>query len=117
MRLLATILLLGLCHYQVEARNVFSSLLDSSGEDSLLHPSLTKETSKATKITPRAAACLNSQTFSYYFDNLQRQCKDVRLKEDRRNAMCQIEVVRENCPQSCGECCEVCSRCARLITD
>jgi len=105
MWLLSTILL-GLCHCQVEASNVFSSSLDPSGEDSLRPPSITKEISKPIKITPRAAACLNSRVFSYFFDNIQRQCKNVRLKEDRRYAMCQIEDVRENCPQSCGDCCE-----------
>jgi len=106
---LSSTLLLGLFLGQVvEARHdIFSSLLDSPEEDP---PPFftTKELSKPIKITPRASACLNSRTFSYFYENKQRQCANVRLKEGRRQEMCQFEDVRENCPQSCGICCEVC---------
>lgn len=35
-----------------------------------------------------------------------RSCKNIRIKESRRQRLCQVQEVRDNCPQTCGICCE-----------
>jgi len=35
-----------------------------------------------------------------------KDCKWIRYKEDRRLAYCNVDEVVDNCPLSCGECCE-----------
>ncbi len=50
--------------------------------------------------------CLNDQDYKYEDGEKMRSCANIRLKEERRTALCQKEEVRESCPQTCGICCE-----------
>jgi hypothetical protein len=51
-------------------------------------------------------ACLNSPTYRYDHDDQGHGCQWIRNKEDRRISLCQESEVREECPQTCGICCE-----------
>lgn len=51
------------------------------------------------------AACLNSDDW-YYESNKDHGCQWVRMREYRRKALCKLDDVEENCPQSCGICCD-----------
>ncbi len=53
-----------------------------------------------------SAACLNDQEYTYDDDGKSRPCSNIRIKETRRQTLCLLDEVRENCPQSCGICCE-----------
>ena len=61
------------------------------------------------RYAPRAQVCLNSRTFEKYFDGKQRSCQKIRLNADRRNRACRLPEFNNNCPQTCGKCCEVCT--------
>ncbi len=52
------------------------------------------------------AACLNNQDFVFFYEGKARPCSNIRLKEDRRRTLCQEDSVRDNCPQTCGICCD-----------
>ena len=54
--------------------------------------------------SPATATCLNSLTYDY--DGQGHGCQWIRNKEDRRISLCQESEVREECPQTCGICCE-----------
>uniref|UniRef100_A0A7S3Q6U8 ShKT domain-containing protein n=1 Tax=Chaetoceros debilis TaxID=122233 RepID=A0A7S3Q6U8_9STRA len=49
--------------------------------------------------------CKNDDTWNWY-DFPEGNCKWVRNKEKRREKFCGKSIVRENCPQSCGLCCQ-----------
>ena len=56
-----------------------------------------------------SSACLNDPNFEYPSPvdlNAPKNCKQIRNKETRRQAMCTIKAVNQACPQSCGTCCE-----------
>ncbi len=51
--------------------------------------------------------CSNDGLFHHFYEGRNRSCKQIRfLEESDRVAICQEEVVRSACPQSCGSCCE-----------
>ncbi len=52
------------------------------------------------------AACLNDQDYTYDDDGKSRSCSNIRINEDRRQTLCQLDEVRSACPQSCGICCD-----------
>ena len=49
-------------------------------------------------------ACLNSVTYDY--DGKDHGCNWIRNEDVRRITLCQESEVREECPQTCGICCE-----------
>lgn len=59
-------------------------------------------------IIPKVAAqtCLNSETYSYLDGSKERTCKNIGFNESRRAELCAIAEVSQNCPFSCGVCCE-----------
>jgi hypothetical protein len=48
--------------------------------------------------------CINDVTYTH--DDPEQTCSWIRWKEERRQSLCQIEIVRTKCPQTCGLCCE-----------
>ena len=58
--------------------------------------------------TPKSQGklCVNSETFRYLHDGKLRTCRNIRIREDRRQKLCLIESVNEACPQTCGRCCQ-----------
>ena len=54
--------------------------------------------------------CVNNANFTYVSltddGNPQKNCKQIRNKEERRVAMCPIAEVNDACRQTCGACCE-----------
>ena len=56
------------------------------------------------------SACVNNANFTYGSltddGNPQKNCKQIRNKEERRVAMCPIAEVNDACRQTCGACCE-----------
>jgi hypothetical protein len=57
-----------------------------------------------------AFACVNNPDFTWGSvtddGNPQKNCKQIRNKEERRVDMCPIPEVNAACPQTCGLCCE-----------
>jgi len=54
-----------------------------------------------------SAVCSNNPTYLYNdYQNEGKSCKWVENKEDRRERLCKLEEVHENCPITCGICCE-----------
>ncbi len=53
-----------------------------------------------------AQGCVNSDDFVYFYENKERSCKNIRINENRRQALCPEETVNAACPQTCGQCCE-----------
>ncbi len=57
-----------------------------------------------------AATCLNNATFKIvsYVDsgNPLKNCKQIRMKQERRESLCPIQSVMDACPHTCGICCE-----------
>jgi hypothetical protein len=51
------------------------------------------------------AQCQNDGQYTIFDEGKNRSCKNIRLKEDRRQRLCPVEEVRSMCPQSCGICC------------
>lgn len=49
--------------------------------------------------------CINSRTFREFYANRDRSCQNIRVLPERQQAMCAIERVATNCPQTCGVCC------------
>mmetsp|Transcript_7410 Transcript_7410/g.9421 ORF Transcript_7410/g.9421 Transcript_7410/m.9421 type:complete len:148 (+) Transcript_7410:135-578(+) len=59
-------------------------------------------------IVPTIAGCQNDREYKTP-DTITvkpRSCKNIRIKESRRQRLCQVQEVRDNCPQTCGICCE-----------
>lgn len=50
--------------------------------------------------------CLNDQLFKFDYDATFLTCEQIGEEERRRIKLCQVEKVRQSCPQSCGICCE-----------
>lgn len=50
--------------------------------------------------------CLNSKTFTFYYAGMDRDCQNIRIDDFRREQLCIFEEVSQNCPQTCGLCCE-----------
>lgn len=53
-----------------------------------------------------ASVCVNSDDFRYFYDGKDRTCRNIRINEDRRQALCIFQEVNDACPQACGKCCE-----------
>ncbi len=52
------------------------------------------------------SACLNDQDYKYNDEGKLRPCSNIRINETRRQTLCLIAEVVNNCPQTCGVCCE-----------
>lgn len=56
--------------------------------------------------TNAAARCLNSDTFRKEVDGVPRSCVWIRFLESRRVEHCVDPEVLNECPQTCGQCCD-----------
>lgn len=52
------------------------------------------------------AQCENDETFKFFYKQKIRTCKNIRINENRRKALCSVKEVNAACPQVCGSCCE-----------
>lgn len=77
----------------------------SNKPHSLTPSSYLRGKSVSVVISNKQEVCLNNPNFHLPWQTDQ-NCRWIRWKEDRRLLYCQSEVVRENCPQACGLCCD-----------
>ena len=56
--------------------------------------------------TSTTQSCVNSDSFRYFYVDMERSCKNIRINNARREDLCTEAVVSQNCPQACGICCE-----------
>jgi len=50
-------------------------------------------------------ACFNDPNYTRYYAGMDRDCRNIRIDSFRREQLCIISEVKENCPQTCGVCC------------
>ena len=96
----------------VRGRNIFGSSLHSTiDEDEYLAQSTTESTTLQMQPRTFDIACLNSPTFRIDYEEDDRiktlTCISIRWKLSRREALCPLPEVNEECPHTCGRCCEV----------
>ena len=73
------------------------------------HQELLCPSSFAPSSTPTAhvnTQCENDETFKFFYNEKVRTCKNIRINENRRKALCAVKEVNAACPQVCGSCCE-----------
>jgi len=69
-------------------------------------PSVTPSDKPTSSTDAPTVVCLNSDTFRYN-GNDKKDCQWIRNEEDRRVKICSKSIeAHDNCPQSCGLCCE-----------
>lgn len=56
--------------------------------------------------TSQSTQCVNIQDFEFNYGGDPFVCDQIAAEERRRTKLCQEESVRENCPFSCGICCD-----------
>ena len=59
----------------------------------------------STNIAHTNESCYNIDSYRYNGDE-KKSCKWIRYTEVRRSTLCQYDEVKQNCPITCGECCE-----------
>ena len=82
-------------------------LLISSNKPHALNPSYLRGHSVSVVISSnKQELCRNNPDFHLPWHQTDHHCKWIRWKEHRRLLYCQSDIVRQNCPQACGLCCD-----------